>query len=165
MLDRKSKKTDGTVTVGVISDTHGFLHPAVARAFNGVNHIIHAGDIVSQEIFSELSNMAPTTAVLGNMDSEGRFDTLSDTAVVEIGGVLIYVLHDLDKIDLNPEGAGFSGVVYGHTHQSDVQSKGSVLYVNPGSAGEPRSDRPSSIALLTIKNKNLTARIVRLPQL
>jgi hypothetical protein len=162
MTDAKNKDTDGAVTVGIISDTHGFLHPEVAVVFREVDHIIHAGDILNTETIVELGNIAPTTAVLGNMDSEEKFDNLSETAVVEIGGVLIYVLHDLDSLDLDPAGAGFSGVVYGHTHRSDIQWRSGVLYANPGSAAQPRSHRPPSIALLTIENKSLAARIVRL---
>ncbi len=162
MTDKKSKNSPHTFTVGLISDTHGFLPPEVAAVFNGVDHIIHAGDILNTETISELQHMAPTTAVLGNMDGGERFDALSETAVVDVGGVHIYTLHDINGLDLDPLAAGFSGVVYGHTHRSDIQWQRGVIYVNPGSAGEPRSGRPPSVALLQITNKSLNARIIRL---
>jgi hypothetical protein len=162
MTDEKTKNSPHTFTVGLISDTHGFLPPEVAAVFNGVDHIIHAGDILNTETISELQRMAPTTAVLGNMDEADRFGALSETAVVDIGGVHIYALHDLNGLDLDPVAAGLSGVVYGHTHRSDIQWQRGVMYVNPGSAGEPRSGRPPSVALLQITNKSLTARIVHL---
>jgi hypothetical protein len=82
--------------------------------------------------------------------------------VVELGGVLVYVLHDLGSMDLDPAAAGFSAVIHGHTHRSDIQWRDRVLYLNPGSAGEPRSGRPPSVALLQITNKSLSARIVHL---
>ena len=107
--------------MGVISDTHGLLRPEALKALEGVDQIIHAGDIGPPEILGELRTIAPVTAVRGNMDFGGWTRDLQGTEVVEIGGAAIYVLHDLDQLDLNPGAAGFHAVVFGHTHQPEVK--------------------------------------------
>ena len=160
--DAKKSQKGRATTVGVLSDTHGYLDPEVGAVFDGVDHIIHAGDIVSNEVIQALQAMAPTTAVLGNMDPWKRFGGLSETGVVEAGGVMIYALHDLHKLDLDLVAAGFSAVVHGHTHRAEIQWHGDVLFLNPGSAGDPRAGRPATVALLTIQDRQLTPRIVRL---
>jgi len=115
-----------------------------------VDHIIHAGDIGTPEILRELGAIAPVTAVRGNMDWGGWTRDLRDTQVLEIGGVLVYVLHDLDQLDLNPEAAGFQAVVSGHTHVPKIGWAGSVLYLNPGSAGPVRAGKPVALALVDL---------------
>ena len=160
--DAKKSQKGRAITVGVISDTHGYLHPEAGVVFKGADHIIHAGDIVSKDVLSELRTIAPTTAVLGNMDTWAQFDDLFETGIVEIGGVMIYVLHDLQKLDLDLVAAGFAAVVHGHTHRAEIQWHGDVLFLNPGSAGDPRAGRPPTVALLTIRDRQLTPRIIRL---
>jgi len=148
--------------LGVISDTHGLLLPEALKALEGVDRIIHAGDIGPPEILGELRTIAPVTAVRGNMDFGGWTRDLQGTEVVEIGGAAIYVLHDLDQLDLNPGAAGFHAVVFGHTHQPEVKWADGILYLNPGSAGPVRGSKPVSLALVNVVDGRLTPRIVPL---
>ncbi|MCP4600214.1 MAG: metallophosphoesterase family protein [Proteobacteria bacterium] len=155
-------RRENKITIGVISDTHGTLSNSATAALQGVDHIVHAGDVVDSNIVYALNLIAPTTAVRGNMDSYETFKDLPRTAVLEFGGVSIYVLHDLTRIDLDPQAAGFSAVIHGHTHHAEIDWRDEVLFLNPGSAGTPRTARPPSIARLTIVDGGLNPEIVEL---
>jgi putative phosphoesterase len=150
------------IRLGVISDTHGLLRPEALRALADVDQIIHAGDVGSPEILEELRAGAPVTVVRGNMDSGGWARELPETEVLEAGGALIFVVHDLDDLDLDPEAAGFAAVVFGHTHMPEIRRSRGILYLNPGSAGPVRGSRPVSLALLDVSGDTLTPRIVTL---
>jgi putative phosphoesterase len=145
--------------LGVISDTHGLLRPEALQALAGVEHILHAGDIGDAALLAELETVAPVTAVRGNMDRGGWTADLPQTEVVEVGGVLLYVLHDLDQLDLSPEASGFQAVVSGHTHEPEIRWANGVLYLNPGSAGPIRGSKPVSLALVEISEGHLRPRI------
>jgi putative phosphoesterase len=133
------------ITLGVISDTHGLLRPEAVEALRGSDRILHAGDVGAPEILEALAQIAPVTAIRGNVDTEAWARTLPQIEVVEIGGVSIYMLHDLARLDLKPEAAGFRVVVYGHSHQPKIEEKNGVLYFNPGSAGPRRFNLPVSV--------------------
>jgi putative phosphoesterase len=148
--------------VGVISDTHGLLRPEAIKALDGVSLIIHAGDVGGTSVLESLKNIAPLIAVRGNTDREGWAGRLPFTEAVEIGEVLLYVLHDLDRLDLDPAVSGFSAVISGHSHEPAIGYRNNVLFLNPGSAGPRRFTLPVSVALLNIKNKTLKPEIVRL---
>ena len=148
--------------LGVISDTHGLLRPEALKALEGVDRIIHAGDIGPPEILRELEAIAPVTAVRGNMDFGEWARDIQGTEVVEIGGAIIYVIHNLDQLDLNLGAAGFQAVVFGHTHQPEVRRVDGILYLNPGSAGPVRGSKPASLALVDVVDGRLTPRIVPL---
>jgi putative phosphoesterase len=148
--------------VGVVSDTHGILRPGLIKAFEGVDLIIHAGDIDQPRVLEWLKEMAPVIAVRGNMDRGKWADTLPVTEIVEIGEVLLYMLHNIYMIDLDPSEAGFHAVISGHTHQPAVDKKDGVLFLNPGSAGPPRWDYPISAALLHIRGTGMEAQIVNI---
>jgi putative phosphoesterase len=107
--------------IGVISDTHGLLRPEVAAALAGVELIIHAGDIGNPQILEVLTRIAPVHAVRGNTDRAAWAAALPHTRVVEVGGVLIYVLHELFTLDLDPAAAGFAAVIFGHSHQPHME--------------------------------------------
>src|SRR5208337_2925253 len=124
--------------VGVISDTHGLLRAEAIEAFGGVDHILHAGDIGAPEVLAALVRIAPVTAIRGNVDIEPWARELPETEVVELGGVTIYMLHDLGRLDLKPEAAEIRVVVYGHSHKPKMEEKNGVIYFNPGSAGPRR---------------------------
>ena len=146
--------------VGVISDTHGLLRPEVLAALHGSEYIIHAGDVGKIEILDQLRTIAPVTAVRGNVDHGAWADLLHETEVVELASVSIYVLHDLQQLDLDPSAAGFMAVISGHTHQPRSEFKKGVLYLNPGSAGPRRFHLPISLGILRIENRSLSAEII-----
>ena len=136
--------------VGLISDTHGLLRPAAVRALAGSDLIIHAGDVGTPEILDALRALAPVVAVRGNIDTGAWASVLPAAAVAEARGKLIYVLHDLNKLDLDPAAAGFGVVVSGHSHQPTSTERGGVLFVNPGSAGRRRFKLPVTVARLDL---------------
>src|SRR5258705_11743970 len=121
--------------IGIISDTHGLLRPEAIAALRGVDHILHAGDIGVPEILDRLRELAPVTAVRGNVDREPWAAALRETELVEVEDISIYMLHDLGQLDLKPEAAGFRVVIYGHSHQPKIEEQGGVLYFNPAIAG------------------------------
>ncbi len=136
--------------IGLISDTHGLLRKEALEALRGSELIIHAGDVGKQEILEELRKVAPVIAVRGNVDKDAWALALPETAVAEAGAVLIYVLHDVNALDLNPAAAGFHIVVSGHSHKPGKTERNSVLYINPGSAGPRRFQLPVTLARLNL---------------
>lgn len=147
--------------IGVISDTHGLLRPEVYEVFHHVDRIIHAGDIGNENLLQELENIAPVTAVRGNMDGDWAFK-LRRTEALEISGNLIYVIHDIDRLDLDPDSSGTSVVISGHTHKPSASRHNGVVYMNPGSAGPERSTLPVSVGLLHINSKGIRAEMIKL---
>ena len=148
--------------IGLISDTHGLMRPEALSALAGVAHIVHAGDIGSTEVLTQLRSLAPVTAVRGNNDKAAWSKTIAETEVLEIEGQQIYVLHDLSELDLDPAVAGFSVVVTGHSHKPVVTERNGVLFVNPGSAGPRRFKLPITVGLLTIEGGRAHASILDL---
>ena len=153
-------RTENPILIGVISDTHGLLRPEALQALRGSERIIHAGDIGAPEILDQLSTIAPVTAVRGNVDKAAWARSLQETEVIELGGISIYVLHDLAQLDLKPEAAGFRVVIYGHSHVSKQEMRNGVIYLNPGSAGPRRFKLPVSVARMTIRGREIEAEIV-----
>jgi putative phosphoesterase len=98
----------------------------------------------------ELKKIAPVVAVRGNVDTEPWAQALPETAVAEAGAVMIYVLHDVKALDLNPAAAGFHIVVSGHSHKPAKTECDGVLYINPGSAGPRRFQLPVTVARLRL---------------
>jgi putative phosphoesterase len=148
--------------VGVISDTHGLLRPEAVEALQGSQLIIHAGDVGKPEILDDLRKIATVSAVRGNIDKTSWATELPMTEVVKIGEVTVYVLHDLNQLDLDPAIAGFSAVISGHSHRPSVFLKNGVLFLNPGSAGPRRFNLPVSVALLRVTGKTVEAQVVEL---
>jgi uncharacterized protein len=146
--------------IGVISDTHGALRPEAMEALRGSEHIVHAGDVGDPEILEQLATIAPVTAIRGNVDKGAWARKLPETEVVEIGGVSIYVLHDLTRLDLKPEAAGFRVVISGHSHVAKQETRNDVLYLNPGSAGPRRFKLPASVARVTVSGGEIVAEIL-----
>ena len=148
--------------VGLISDTHGLLRPEAMTALRASNFIVHAGDIGDPRILDRLSEIAPTAAVRGNNDQADWASRIPQTEVLEAGGVLIYVIHDLAELDIDPAVGGFHVVVAGHSHKPSLEWRDEVLFINPGSAGPRRFKLPVSVATLTIANERVTPRLVEL---
>jgi uncharacterized protein len=150
--------------VGLISDTHGLLRNSVREALAGSDHIIHAGDIDTPEVLRELTAIAPLTAVRGNMDSSRRLGRLPETDIIELAGILIYIIHDRMAMDIDPLAAGISVVVSGHSHRPAIETRNGVLYINPGSAGPRRFTRPISVGRLEITGGRINPSIIELPE-
>jgi len=148
------------LNIGVISDTHGLLRPEAIKALRGSERIIHAGDVGDPEILEQLAAIAPVTAVRGNVDKATWARELSHTQVVEVGGVEIYVLHNLEELDLKPEAAGFSAVIYGHSHVPKQEVRNGVLYFNPGSAGPRRFKLPVTAGRVSVQRGEVFGEIV-----
>jgi putative phosphoesterase len=145
--------------LGVISDTHGLLRPEALQALEGAEMIIHAGDIGPPQVLEMLQTIAPVIAVRGNNDQEKWALALPETAVVEVAGVALYVLHDVKRLDLDPAGAGFHAVISGHSHQPSLVRRRGVLFLNPGSAGPRRFKLPISMARLIIGAGSVEAQL------
>jgi putative phosphoesterase len=158
--DRVTLNDKERYVVGVMSDTHGLLRDSVYQAFETVDLIIHAGDVGGAEVLRELKKMAPVVAVQGNMDGRWAADSLSPVEMVSVGDVMVYVLHDLMHLDLDPRAADVDVVISGHTHQPRIEKKNGVLFLNPGSVGPRRFDYPISVALLEVDGTKLSPQIL-----
>jgi putative phosphoesterase len=145
--------------IGLISDTHGLLRPEATEFLRGSDFIVHGGDIGDPAVLTELNAIAPVTAVRGNNDTGAWARSIPETAVLRVGEVSVYVLHNLAELDLDPAAAGFRVVVSGHSHRPSVERRDGVLYVNPGSAGPRRFKLPVSAAELEIRGASVKARL------
>ena len=150
------------IRVGVISDTHGLLRPQALAALAGSDYIVHGGDIGNAGILEQLAAIAPLTVVRGNNDRGPWAHAVPVTARLEVGSVLIYAVHDIATIDIDPAVAGAQVVIFGHSHRPLAQQRGPVLYLNPGSAGPRRFKLPISVARLDIEGSRVEARIITL---
>jgi|SRR5271170_1172839 len=150
------------ILIGVISDTHGLLRPEAFQVLRESDYIIHAGDVGSSEIIDKLSAIAPVTAVRGNIDKGAWAEKLPETEGLEVGGISIYVLHDLAQLELQPEAAGFAVVVSGHSHVPKQETRDGVLYFNPGSAGPRRFKLPISLGRLILEDGGVRGELLNL---
>lgn len=153
--------------VGLISDTHGLLRPEVFAAFDGVEHILHAGDVGAVEILTELRAIAPVTAVWGNTDGFDVRERLAETATLTLAGVHIAVVHGHQYGAPTP--GALAGafpaadlVVSGHSHRPVIERVGRTLAVNPGSAGPRRFSLPVTVAIAELENGASEVRLVPL---
>jgi putative phosphoesterase len=154
-----------TTVVGVIADTHGKLSPGAIQALKGVELIIHAGDIDTNAVLEQLKRIAPVKAVRGNMDRRSGLPRFPTTEVVEVGEVRLYVLHNIEDLDINPKAAGFDAVIFGHSHQPENKDRSGVLFLNPGSASSPRRGTKPSLARLYIQGKNIQVEMINLKRM
>jgi putative phosphoesterase len=135
------------------------VRPSAKLALDGVDRILHAGDICGRDVLDELATVAPVTAVRGNNDRGAWARSIEATAAVHVGGVSIYMLHDLGELDLDPAAAGFRVVVSGHSHRPAIRETDGVLFVNPGSAGPRRFSLPISLGFIEIISGKVRARL------
>lgn len=146
--------------IGVISDTHGLVRPQVMEALTGAELILHAGDIGNVDVLKTLERIAPVSAVRGNNDQGSWADQIPLTTVVEHRGYFLYVLHELDQLDLDPAASGFSVIIFGHSHRPYAERRKGVLYLNPGSAGPRGFTLPVAVARLHLTAAGLMPDII-----
>ena len=149
------QNTSKVMHIAVLSDTHGLLRPEVLAACQGVDHILHAGDVGNIEILETLRAIAPVTAIRGNIDTHGPCALLPATEMVELGGLWFYLVHSVHDLDINPQSAGVDAVISGHSHKPAQETRNAVLYLNPGSVGPRRFNLPISMARLRIAHKEI----------
>jgi len=185
MGSTRRRGSAGTLIVGVISDTHGLLRPEALAALEGVDAIVHAGDIGGAGILDALRRIAPVVAVRGNNDRDAWAASLPEIAKTEIGGTRIWVVHDLNSLrahlgrrgpspatacgahehaELGKDAAfaGVAVVISGHSHNPRVERRGGLLFLNPGSAGPRRFRLPIAVARLHLGPAGPRAEIVEL---
>lgn len=150
------------VRVGVIADTHNLLRPQAVQALQGVDLILHAGDIGSLDLALRLEAIAPLRAVRGNVDKGEWAEAFPAVLLVEVGKARIYMLHRLQDLALNPHTHELDVVVSGHSHKAELATREGVLYLNPGSAGPRRFKLPVTLAILHIDDSGLRAELVPL---
>jgi putative phosphoesterase len=148
--------------VGLISDTHGLLRPEAKAFLRGCDFIVHGGDIGEPNILEELSLIAPLTAVRGNNDKGAWAEQLAEEEFLQVGGIFVYVIHDLAELRVDPQAAGVRVVVSGHSHVPLISEQHGVLFVNPGSSGPRRFKLPVSIGELLVTGNSVSARTVEL---
>ncbi len=148
--------------LGILSDTHGLLRPEALSALAGADHILHAGDVGDAAILKALREIAPVTAIRGNIDIQGPCAQLPATDAVELAGQLFYLVHSIHDLDVNPQAAGLAAVISGHSHKASAETRSGVLYLNPGSAGPRRFSLPVTLALVDVTPTRLTPRILNL---
>ncbi|MBW3570345.1 MAG: metallophosphatase family protein [Gemmatimonadetes bacterium] len=153
--------------IGIISDTHGLLRPQVFDALQGVEHVLHAGDVGDPDILVELAALAPVTAVWGNVDGMQIRARVPEVARLELGGVRIAIMHGMQLGSPTPQKAAAAHpdaglVVFGHSHRPIIQQVGPTLAVNPGSAGPRRFKDPVTVAVAEIENGRVQARLIDL---
>jgi putative phosphoesterase len=135
--------------IGLISDTHGLLRGEAQAALAGVDHILHAGDIGTPELLDALREVAPLTAVRGNTDHGAWAEAVPLRETVRFRNIPVHVVHSLDWLE-PADAVAARVVVSGHTHKPLIETRGGVLYVNPGAAGPRRFSLPVTIGFLTI---------------
>jgi putative phosphoesterase len=128
----------------------------------GSRQIVHAGDIGEPAILDALRGIAPVTAVRGNNDKGAWAEGIPVDAVLQVGAIRIYAIHDLAELDFDPAVAGFQVVVAGHSHKPRQEMRDGVLYINPGSAGPRRFTLPVALARLDIVGANVAPQLIEL---
>ncbi len=155
----------GRRVIGLVSDTHGLVRPDIFSALDGVEVILHAGDVGGIEVLAELATIAPVYAVAGNTDPP---DTpgLSESLEREIDGVRIHVSHGHEVGRPTPErllaAYPHDVIVYGHTHRQLVTRAGGRLVINPGAAGPRRFSLMPSVGRLSIEGGRSDVELVTL---
>jgi putative phosphoesterase len=149
--------------VGIISDTHGLLRPEALLALRGSDHILHAGDVGAPDILERLREIAPVTAVRGNVDTDAWADGFPLTAILTVAGRVLYMIHDRSHFALYPPPDDAAAVVFGHSHQALIERQDGLLFLNPGSSGPRRFRLPVTMARLHISPDKIEPEIVQLP--
>jgi len=163
-MSRSSRRriTKSVRVIGLISDTHGLVRPQALEVLRGVDLIIHAGDIGNEEVLDALKPIAPPHAIKGNNDRGAWAKKLSDTMILTVGGVKLYLIHDVNELSFEPSKHGIAAVISGHSHKPSIVERDGVLFVNPGSAGPRRFKLPVAVGKIRIADGKLKAEIIEL---
>ena len=148
--------------VGLIADTHGLLRAEAVEALRGSDLIVHAGDVGDPSILEALARLAAVRAVRGNNDRGAWAAALPETDRVDVGGIALYVLHDIAELAIDPGASGYRVVVAGHSHRPGHTVREGVHFVNPGSAGPRRFRLPVSVARLSVDGDRVAVELVEL---
>jgi len=141
-----------SLVIGIISDTHGVLPAKVFELFRDVDRIIHAGDIGDKRILSDLEQIAPVSAVHGNMDRNELLMELKERLDFNLCGFKFIVTHfPPGDYDSNRKTIRISG----HTHQPLIFEQDGSIFINPGSATQPRGSQQPSVARLVISEEGV----------
>src|SRR5271168_297927 len=160
--DRCRLNTPAYLRVGLLSDTHGLLRPEVRAFVMGCDYIVHGGDVGSADILKELALIAPVIAVRGNNDKGPWAARLRETELIRVGHVFVYIIHNIEALDIDPVAAGVRVVVSGHSHKPLIEERGGILFVNPGSCGRRRFKLPVSVGEILVSGSEVKARTVEL---
>ena len=148
--------------IGLIADTHNLLRPEALAALQGVDHLIHAGDIGGPHILADLEHIAPLSVVRGNNDQDSWADAIPERLTLRFGAIALHVLHDLKQLDIDPAAQGIDVVIAGHSHKPLHEKRNGVLYLNPGSAGPRRFKLLIGVGLLHIEGRQVRAKLITL---
>jgi putative phosphoesterase len=155
--------------LGILSDTHGLLRPRVLELLDGVDHILHAGDVGPPDLLVALEAVAPVTAVVGNTDGFDLRPRIPEVQRLELGGMHVVVTHghQFGRAPSPPVLAeAFPAadlVVFGHTHRPLMEGRDGCWFVNPGSCGPRRFDLPVAMVLARVHDGRFQGRHVELP--
>jgi uncharacterized protein len=144
---------ESSADIGLISDTHGLLRDQAIRALNGVDLILHAGDVGDPAVLEGLRRIAPVRAIRGNVDVAPWAAALPESDLVKTPAATFYLVHSLADLDLNPRAAGIDIVLCGHSHRPEQRQQDGVLLLNPGSAGPRRFSLPITLGRLNLNVK------------
>jgi putative phosphoesterase len=151
------------VLVGLVSDTHNLVRPEIYDALEGVELILHAGDVGGPSVIAELATVAPVRAVFGNTDVPGE-PGLAESLDLKIDGVTIHVSHGHEVGGPTPEKLlkrySADVIVFGHTHKPLIEQVGKRIVVNPGAAGPRRFNLKPSVARMTVNGGQVEVEIV-----
>lgn len=149
-----SPDENGSLLLGVISDTHGLLRPEAIAALEGVSAIVHAGDIGKPEVLEKLETIAPVLAVRGNVDRGEWASAVPERIDSQLAGHAVTLIHRRQDADAAPS-PGL--VIFGHSHQPLSEWDGETWWLNPGSAGPRRFKLPICLGRLTLRAGPLRA--------
>ena len=146
----------------MISDTHGLVRPEALAALQGVELIVHAGDIGKPEVLEALETVAPVAAIKGNNDTALWSRHIPEILDLELNETGVRVIHNVNELKKNLLSPAIHVVISGHSHKPSVVRRDHVLFVNPGSAGPRRFKLPVAIGLLQLGKPEPKAEIIPL---